>query len=216
MTKKTPLWKALLFQHRLPWRYKELGLIRGLIYSFKPFNINTQKYWDKKLNNFEKDRWRDGVYKNIINDYLPKDQNFSLLDIGCALGDGCILMKKHFPDSDINGCDISKVGIKKAKAKNKDINLFECNILKEKLDKKYDFITMVSILEHFDNPFSVIDKCLKYVNKALIIDCPYDEKNPSGEHKHSFDENTLKRYNVKFEIYFADQRRITYIIKKSA
>lgn len=214
MKKGTSLFKALLFERRLPWRYKELGFLRGFWYGLKPYNINTKNYWNKKLDKFKKGKWREGGYKNIINHHLSENQSFSLLDIGCALGDGTILIKEKFPKSEISGCDISSVGIKKAKQKHKEIKFFELNILKQNLSKKYDYITMVSIIEHFDEPSFVIDKCLNRVNKALIIDCPYNEKDPSGEHRHSFDENSLSKYKPEHEVYFADQRRITYVIKK--
>jgi len=110
----TPLWKALLLECRLPWRYKEFGLLRGLIYSFYQYNVNTISYWNRKFSVIN--NWRYKVYSQLMK-YLPKNTKFSLLDIGCALGDGCIFMKKNFPKAEISGCDFSDVVLKKQKRK---------------------------------------------------------------------------------------------------
>ena len=82
-------------------------------------NPNTQKYWNKKLSQYN-GFWRNDHYKYLI-DLFPKDEKFSLIDIGCAVGDGCILLKKHFPKAELTGLDFSDVGIKKALLKSGDI-----------------------------------------------------------------------------------------------
>jgi len=71
---------------------------------------------------------------------------------------------------------------------------------------------MVSVLEHFDNPYPIIDKCIKKVNKLLIIDCPYNEKELEGEHRFTFDEKTLIKYKQK---YFIKRNRIIYLLINS-
>jgi len=210
--KGTPLWKALFFENRFPWRYK-VFLYRYFIYPFSK-NVNTKEYWNCRLDDYEGDKWRDNVYEDLLK-YLPKNKNFSLLDIGCALGDGCILLKRNFPNANINGCDFSNIAIKKAKNKNKNINFFELDILKQDLSKKYDYITMVSILEHFDNPFPIIDKCLEKINKKLIINCPYGNTigyTPDNEHRFAFNEDTLKNYD---NTYFKKGKRIIYLVNKN-
>lgn len=166
------------------------------------FNLNSKKYWDKRLSRFEKS-WRDENYYHIIN-FLPKNKPFSLLDVGCALGDGCVYLHKKFPKAKIIGTDISTTGIAKARKYNKDKNIeyLVLNILKQPLPQKYDYITIVETLEHFDDPFIVVDKCLKYVKKALIISTPYTPEetgkiNKVGEHRYNFNKTTFKNYKVK-------------------
>ena len=206
--KGTSLFRAILFENRLPWRYKELGLIRGFISSFHPKYLNSRSSWNKRFSKMGTN-WRCHPYKQLLK-YLSKT-NFSLLDIGCALGDGCILIKKNFPKAKVSGSDFSNIAIKKAKKKNKKINFFVLDIFKQKIPKKYDYIIMVSILEHFKDPFPIIEKCLKKINKVLIIDCPYNEQKLGGEHLFSFNKKTLKEYDHN---YYINKDRITYIIKK--
>ncbi|MFH2137093.1 MAG: class I SAM-dependent methyltransferase [Candidatus Omnitrophota bacterium] len=197
--------------------------MRGIIKKSYSFIINAVKAWDKRTNyaalrwlrkitntnskKFYDDllarkgkQWRSFPYETLL-EFLPTDKPFTLLDIGCALGDGCIFLKEKFPDSDFSGADWSSVGIATAKEKSKEINFFELNILKNSPPKNYDYISMLSTLEHFDHPYEVIEKCLKFVNKALFIYSPYTKSfdDPhlygSGLHRFLFNEDTFAGYD---------------------
>lgn len=164
-------------------------------------NVNTRKYWNKYLHK-RGDFWRDFPYRFLL-DELPKDERFSLLDIGCALGDGCRMLKKNFPLVSIFGADLSPLAVKKAKLKCDGEIYFNLDISKEEPPQKYDYITLIHIIEHFNEPFSVLDKCLKFVNKAVYISTPYGEdfEDPrlywKGEHRYLFNEKTFINYNCK-------------------
>jgi trans-aconitate methyltransferase len=171
--------------------YKIGNIIRKLT------NTNTKKYWNQKMTvNSSSEDFR---YKYFL-EFLPKNSYFYLLDIGCAFGDGCILLKNNFPQADINGADFSEVRIKKAKQKSNKINFFVLDIAKEEPSLKYDYITLIHTLEHFNDPFPIVDKCLRFVNKALIIEVPYIKnfKSPylyrKGLHRYLFNENTFSKY----------------------
>ncbi len=164
-------------------------------------NVNTKKYWDRYLNS-RGDFWRDFPYQFLLEE-LPKNALFSLLDIGCALGDGCRMLKKNFPQAAITGADLSESGIQKARAKSSDIEYFVFDLLNQEIPKKYDYITLIHILEHFDDPYPIIDKCLKAVNRAVYISTPYggDFDNPrlywKGEHRYLFNEHTFAKYKCQ-------------------
>ncbi|MCK5214813.1 MAG: class I SAM-dependent methyltransferase [Candidatus Omnitrophica bacterium] len=164
-------------------------------------NTNTRKHWDK----------RAAEYGNFIRDYpyqdiiacLPSAGAFSLLDIGCAIGDGCIFMKKHFPKATIHGADFSPVAVEMAKGKADNINFYVCDILKDSLPQKYDYITMASTIEHFNDPYQVVRKCLKYVYHGVLIYTPYTEKfldgrlYGRGEHRFLFNANSFNHFNCE-------------------
>ncbi len=164
-------------------------------------NVNTPGYWDRYLN-ARGDFWRDFPYQFLLEE-LPKGEPFSLLDIGCALGDGCRLLKKHFPQAEIVGADLSQIGIEKARSKSRDIEYFTFDLNKQEILKKYDYLTLIHILEHFDDPYPIIDKCLKAVNQAVYISTPYGGEftNPrlywKGEHRYLFNEHTFVNYDCK-------------------
>ncbi len=123
------------------------------------------------------------------------------MDIGCGLGDGCRLLKSRFPHAEIEGADFSGLAIKKAQDADNKINYFVLDIKNGYLSRKYDYISFLSILEHFNNPFPVVDKCLKYADKAILIVSPYTEKffSPrlyfSGEHRYLFNKHTFAGYH---------------------
>jgi 2-polyprenyl-3-methyl-5-hydroxy-6-metoxy-1,4-benzoquinol methylase len=165
----------------------------------KWLNINTPSYWDRYLA-AKSDSWRVFPYEFLLNE-LPKDRPFSLLDIGCALGEGCELLKKHFPNGDIYGADLSPGGIKKAISRSGSGKYFCLDIGRDVPPRSYDYITLIHILEHFDYPFPIIDKCLKYVKEAIFVSTPYTEnfEDPrlywKGEHRYLFNEHTFKDYH---------------------
>ena len=161
-------------------------------------NPNTKAYWDQRLAQVE-GFWRDENYLHIL-DLLPAGKEFTLLDIGCAVGDGCLMLKKQFPKAQITGVDISEVGIAKATQKSDDIKYAVLDILKDPLPQTYDYILIIETLEHFDEPFQVINKCLKHVRQSIIVSVPYEPhytgKNlGSKEHCYSFNEKTFSKYN---------------------
>lgn len=165
-------------------------------------NVNTRYFWDNKLSKFDT-FWRNENYQHIL-DLFPEDREFSLLDVGCAIGDGCELIQKKFSKAKITGVDISRVGIKKAAQKTKRIDYRVLNILKDKLPDSYDFISIIETLEHFDHPFSILDKCLKHVRKSIIVSVPftpgYTGRVNFGEHRYSFNEKTFVNTKYKYRI----------------
>lgn len=166
------------------WKYKSFST-----------NPNTKRYWDERLSQCGT-RWRDDHYHHIV-DLLPRDRSFTLLDIGCAIGDGCEYLQEEFPAARITGVDISDIGITKAKQKTIAIQYVALDILEAPIPGYYDFITIIETLEHFDAPFSVVDKCLKHVNHSLIISVPFNRKghSPFSEHRYRFDQTTFQRYS---------------------
>ncbi len=185
---------------------KILRRVRILVHNVAKYgnlssNPNTERYWDNRLSNVDT-FWRDENYPHIL-DLFPQDKAFSLLDIGCAIGDGCELLQQQFPTARIAGCDISRVGIQKAKKRSTKVQYFVLDVLRDTIPDKYDYITIVETLEHFDDPFVVVDKCLRHVGESLIISAPYKQKKSSGkilngsEHRRAFDEETFGKYNCR-------------------
>jgi len=177
-------------------------------------NPNTKNYWNDRLDNYG-NFWRIEPYENIL-DILPKDEKFSLLDVGCAIGDGCEFISENFPFANITGVDFSDVGIKKARQKARDkgldIKYKIMDILKDPLLDKYDYITIIETIEHFYDPFYVIDKCLEVVKRSIIVSAPYTPGRGSertysvDEHVYTFDDDTFSKYNSRIvkKVNFSD------------
>ena len=73
-----------------------MKVIKMLKYSFINLlgDINSEKYWNSKLRKRRSWKKRYQIYTNMIK-YIPKSTK-TLLDIGCASGDGCIIMNKNY------------------------------------------------------------------------------------------------------------------------
>jgi 2-polyprenyl-3-methyl-5-hydroxy-6-metoxy-1,4-benzoquinol methylase len=207
---------------RTLWRilYKQIPLFIENIVKYRnfSFNLNTKGYWNNKLSRFGH-FWRDEHYRNILN-LFPQDKAFSLLDIGCAIGNGCELLHEKFPRAKITGVDLSEVGIEKAKQNTKAVQYFVLNILKDPIPEKYDYITIIETLEHFDKPFVVVDKCLKHVKESIIISTPYSPhfsgriRRRVEEHRYFFNEKTFANYNYRVvKITESKPERIIYEIR---
>lgn len=173
------------------WKYKTLT-----------FNLNTKQYWNDKLQGLG-EKWRDGHYRHTeLTDIFAENPQLSVVDVGCALGDGCIYLKEKFPDINISGCDFSEVGIAKAQARSKDINFFRIDVRKEEMPRKFDIIMIIETLEHFDDPFEIVNKLLPYARNSIIVSVPLADQTRKvkkavgvGEHRYHFYEDTFEDYN---------------------
>ncbi|TSD02427.1 MAG: type 12 methyltransferase [Parcubacteria group bacterium Athens0714_24] len=144
-------------------------------------------------------------YLNFVLSKLKLLSFDSLLDIGC--GDGRFLheAKKGFPNAILLGIDSSQRAISLAKAINPEINFICGDIQKINLDKKYDIITAVEVLEHIPSQDirSFLESLgrLLNVNGKLIITVPSDNINLISKHYQHFNIPKIENlFNGLFKI----------------
>jgi 2-polyprenyl-3-methyl-5-hydroxy-6-metoxy-1,4-benzoquinol methylase len=164
----------------------------------RPWNVNTEVYWDNRLREVS-DFWRDEPY-HVLCDYLPTDAEFSLLDVGCATGDGCEYLAAHFPKASLAGVDISPVGIQKARAKRSSVAYSVADVTQTPLTGSWDFITIVETLEHITDAFAVVDNAVRCARRAVFISVPCEDCGSTaliaegGEHVWTFDDSAFDPY----------------------
>jgi len=101
--------------------------------------------YDKKDLKFKN---RANLYAHLFEGVETKDKD--LLDIGCGLGRGCNLLRKHFPLKSITGIDININHVSFAKKNFKDINFIQCDAENlNSLNKKYDIVINVESLCYY-------------------------------------------------------------------
>lgn len=168
----------------------ECGLIwrsADSIHLSKPYE---QSYFDSK--NYEKRR-KHKVKKSgwLIDLARVNHTNLSsILEIGCSIGYTLEAAKnrklKHL------GIDISKfavhfcnnLGLNASKASFEDL---------KKEDNKYDLIFMQHVLEHFEDPFQVLNDCHKLLNeKGLLLILV-----PNSEYKRASKKRSRHRFYSK-------------------
>ena len=176
-------------------------------------NVNTPKRADKRITKKGGDWSGRNKYYDSLLEHIPRGVK-TVLDVGCAAGDGCVHIKSKLPQVEIEGCDWSKVSLRYARKKTNKIKFFCLDITKGEIRGNYDCIILSHIIEHLTEYDQAIIKCLKRC-KTLIISCPYNERvsifglKPIV-HLHSFNENTLTKYSPEV---FIKKRKICYVIR---
>lgn len=183
-------------------------------------NLNTQKYWDQKYTQIG-DTWRYEHYEILIP-LFPQNEAFSLLEIGCGTGEGIIFLKSVLPRAICSACDFSRVAIAAAREKTNEVEFYLCDAIKDEITAVYDYVLLVEILEHLDNPFSLIDKCLNHVRRCVIVMVPLNPMGYTGpvkgdfksyEHRYAFSKDTF-RGKYEYELHAKSGDYIVFSIKR--
>ena len=154
--------------------------------------------WDN-----EKRKNRAKVIAEEINKAIPIQKKWNALEFGCGTGDLCRLLNDYHPAKYV-GVDIAKFAIDYAidSNENENVKFKNINILFEDIGK-YDLVITSNTLEHFKNPYVVIDRLLSIGDKLLML-LPYNEielldkydcEGGAG-HVFSFTENSFSNYEI--------------------
>lgn len=112
---------------------------------------NYEKVLDKDLEFFGEESSYFAEYKiNVVKKTLGTAKHMNILEYGCGIGMNIKFFSKHFPDSKINGCDISQKSLEVAKKRNDpNVNFFLIN--EENLTKyngSFDLIFVSCVFHH--------------------------------------------------------------------
>jgi len=154
-------------------------------------NLNTKEYWDNffKEDRFQKKHsWRVGPYHRAVealNEAGLGIDNCTVLDVGCAFGDGLQYLDSKYKNLKLIGFDYSEEAIIWAAQKykdNKNYSFYVDDIYNMK-EVNVDIIIIAETLEHLENDNQVLEK-LKRQCRILIVTVPNNEiKNNKDLHK---------------------------------
>lgn len=128
---------------------------------------------------------------------LGTDSSFSILDVGCALGEALKVFQSNYPLAQLYGIDISSVAVSRC-ILDKSI---KANFMIGRIDdiiNNYDVIYISNVLEHFSNFDDIAARLITNCERLCIM-VPYNEKN-CGEnlkansnmhHQHTFEKNSF-------------------------
>ena len=124
------------------------------------------KYQEKDFK-FHKDKM------NFVSRIFPREKG-SVLDIGCHTGElGFFLNEKGYS---YYGIDIDEKLIKKAKERRLNVRYCDIDHNKIPFNKKFDYVTILDLLEHIHDPEIVINEIKSHLNQSakIIISLPND------------------------------------------
>lgn len=173
---------------------------------------NTLNWWnDYFQNKWEANRGKEQTefFMHLIISELPenikyliKNPDISILDWGCALGQGVDILAKEFPKADISGLDVSEVAIEKARQLYPKYKFTTKSLVE--LNRKYDVIISSNCLEHFEHPEKLINDQLRFTEQLYIILVPYNEFDKIESHFVSFNEKSFPSKIGKFHKIYSE------------
>lgn len=160
-------------------------------------------------------QWRYKDYRHLETIFDLSVLRGSLLDVGCALGDGLIYLKNKCTRVDsFGGMDFSNQAIETCRTnlKLREMEFFQHDIIKP-FPVKYDNIICLETLEHVENPRSAIENLIDAAKSILIVGVPYHNRRLSENHLWSFYEND---FSELVDSYCIDrrQRNIYWLVDK--
>jgi 2-polyprenyl-3-methyl-5-hydroxy-6-metoxy-1,4-benzoquinol methylase len=157
-------------------------------------NLNTADHWDE----IYRVEWESGQVQDpkYARDYGPMhDAIISLipdtsrvLDAGCGSGVLSRKIKRRLPDTSVIGVDLSPYTITRNQQADVGLGIeYACLDIRTSLpslDRRFDVITMIEVLEHLDQPERVVADAMRLLEPGglFILTCPHDDAIPHATH----------------------------------
>jgi GT2 family glycosyltransferase/SAM-dependent methyltransferase len=152
--------------------------------------VNSQHYWEER---FASDwealggRQQSRAFMDLLIKYLPAAVyeeiagGGSLLDCGCAMGDGTAVLAQEFPRSRVSGFDFSGAAIEAARRVYPEIDFFVSDF--EGLERHADVLLASHCFEHLASPIRALRRLAAQARRSLILLVPFLESYPP-HHEH--------------------------------
>lgn len=160
--------------------------------------INSDLYWNGRFSDdwetFEGPK-QSRFFSNIAVKNLPgwfvdlmRQQSLTLADWGCAQGDGTDVWASYVDAQQIVGVDFSSVAIEQATQRYPAIRFINEDWLTSSAEQfeMFDIVFSSNTLEHFHNPYDVLNVISGHAKKSIVLALPYKEVDRIDEHFFSF------------------------------
>jgi SAM-dependent methyltransferase len=157
-----------------------------------PVPVNSVAYWDRR---FDED-WdafggpqQTDYFARLLVDALPRDLRAwmsgnctSVLDWGCATGEGAHVLHGVFPAAAVTGLDFSSHAVTQASRKFPAVRFISEPL--DRLAEDFDVVATSNTLEHFADPWSVAAQLAHRARQLLIVLVPFREPEASRIKEH--------------------------------
>lgn len=160
--------------------------------------INSGQYWDARfVGDWESFQGpaQSRFFARLAIENLPRwlieqlqRQPLTLVDWGCAQGDGTDVWASYVDPQRLVGVDFSPVAIEQAAKRYPAMRFINEDWLTGQPIRQEDFDVVFSsnTLEHFHKPYDVLKILCGRARKALVLALPYREMNRHQEHFYTF------------------------------
>lgn len=128
---------------------------------------------------------------------LLQNRQLSILDWGCALGEGVHALAERFPRARVVGLDFSREAIETARQRHGYSEFIHTP--NGEIPEPFDVIVTSNCLEHFDEPIELLRKHLTSCRELYVALVPYDESPLCQYHRSSFRESSFPDRIDRFE-----------------
>jgi hypothetical protein len=149
-------------------------------FRLSPTNPNTRQLLEDTFlpgGSYEKKNGRDQtqLFAECFHRQIkvPLLGNFSVLDMGCALGDALPIWRKYYPQSVLYGADVTQTAVDRCSHIHGNLAYF-FRASFEELDRNWDVIYCSNVLEHFEQHVDIAAMLLGHC-KILYVMTPYLE-----------------------------------------
>lgn len=162
--------------------------------------MNSKSYWDDR---FERDWLEAGgdvqsrFFARLAVQLMPEwlrhrlGPPWTVLDWGCAMGDGTAELAQLLPSMTFTGCDFARPAIERATATYPDIPFVCRDLVAEDAEGTWDIVFSSNTLEHFREPWDVVARLAASARTAVVLLVPFRETERIPEHFYTFtDGNT--------------------------
>jgi SAM-dependent methyltransferase len=159
---------------------------------------NSASYWNTRFaNNWEScgGPSQSKFFARLALDHLPhwllmviRRQSLTLVDWGCAQGDGTDVWASYIDTEQLTGVDFSSIAIEQATQRYPAIRFINEDWLAGESGNPqvFDVVFSSNTLEHFHKPYDILCTLCHRAKKSIVLVLPYQEMDRIDEHFFSF------------------------------
>ncbi|HEV2176514.1 MAG TPA: class I SAM-dependent methyltransferase [Terriglobia bacterium] len=126
-------------------------------------------HWEKNAGRRQTRRFAECASQRF---HIPWPQ-FSLLDVGCALGDAMPVWREKYPSAKLYGCDVAEQAVRRSRECYGALaDFFRASF--EEIEGFWDVIYCSNVLEHFEQHAEIAELLLAHCNLLLVV-APFGE-----------------------------------------
>jgi SAM-dependent methyltransferase len=155
------------------------GVVADLKLELSELNPNTRErsefvfteggHWEKNKGRDQTRRFAEFFHQNVRIPWV----SFSVLDVGCALGDALRVWHEKYPSAELYGCDVAQTAVKRCQERYGGIaRFFRASF--EEVQGFWDAIYCSNALEHFEQYVEIAEALLLRC-KVLFVLTPFGE-----------------------------------------